>query len=412
MTERKQRILILGAGLGGIATFRKLNKEIRRRRSSAVITLIDQNNYFTFTPMLHEVASGSIEPSHVAVPIRELLHNTPHQFIQAQVLHINPNTNTVTTSVGDIPYDYCTVALGSRTNFITPGAEQFAHHVRTLPAALALHDKLIALLENTNSEPINLVIVGGGPTGVEVAGQFAHFAEYDVAALYPQKKISITLIETSNLLLSQLPDSLRCTATDRLQKIGKVKIITNTRVTEVRQSSIVLGDNSEIASTITIWTAGFANIANCFLDDALCLNDRIPVDQHLRHTQFPNLFAVGDIALATNPKTQKPFPQWGQTAEQEGIYVGETVARLLDNTYPSQPFVYHNHGTILPIGDWFAIAALGPFNLSGRLVWWIRRTVYVLLMPGFRRKLSVVFDWTLHTFGFRYIIHLAKQSPK
>jgi NADH dehydrogenase len=190
MSQFKTDIVILGAGIGGYETFRSLAKLLKHRGINKKITIVDRNNYFTFTPMLHEVASGSVEPQHCTIALRELVYNTPHSFLKATIHSINVSQKTVLTSQGELHYDYCVVALGSGVNYFnTPGAEQYCYGVRTLTAATKLHEELFQRLECEDQPELTLSVIGGGFTGVEVAGQFSYLINRDLKKLYPEKKL-------------------------------------------------------------------------------------------------------------------------------------------------------------------------------------------------------------------------------
>lgn len=188
MNQIKTDVVIVGAGIGGYETFRTLTKFLKRSHIKKQILIIDQNNYFTFTPMLHEVASGSIEPQHATLPLRELVYKTPHQFLKARVEKIDPERKIIFTSQGQITYEFCVVGLGSGVNYFnTKGAEEFCYGVRTLSKAIKLHEDIFQALENSSQEEIIFTIIGGGFTGVEVAGQFMHLVNHDLKKLYPTK---------------------------------------------------------------------------------------------------------------------------------------------------------------------------------------------------------------------------------
>ncbi len=181
-------VVILGAGIGGYEAFRSLSKQFKRHGIKKTITLVDQNNYFTFTPMLHEVASGSIEPQHAAIPIRELVYKTNHRFLKTYIKSVDPEKKTVFTTDGTIVFEYCVVALGSGVNFFgVAGAEEYAYSVRTLTSAIKLHNDLFEILDKGKNNMFHLNIVGAGFTGVELAGQFMHLAKTQIKKLYPEK---------------------------------------------------------------------------------------------------------------------------------------------------------------------------------------------------------------------------------
>lgn len=410
MTKKHADILILGGGIGGYETYRSLAKQLKRHNLKQKITLIDQNNYFTFTPMLHEAATGGVEPSHCAIPLRALI-SAPHTFVRAKIDKLDPQKQEVTTSAGTFTYDFVITALGSAVNYFkTPGAAEFSHNVRTLPAAIRLQEALINLLEDSQ-ETLNLTVVGGSYTGVEVVGQLTHFAETDIKKLYPEKKIIINLIQASDSLVPILPIKTREFIKKRLEKKG-VQIFLNSRVTEVAQNSVSINQDQKIKSDLIIWAAGFENTGVCYLSEKFCEKGRIPVTNTLQHITFPTLYAVGDIMLATD-KNGVPYPQLGEAAHKEGWYVAKHLTAFLVKKNPPKPFAFKSAGTILPLGNWQAVAQIGPFFLSGPFAWWLRRTAYVLFLPGLVRKFKIILDWTLHRFTNRYIIDLGEETrPK
>lgn len=401
--------MILGAGIGGYETFRSLSGLMKRKRVKKKITIVDKNNYFTFIPMLHEVAAGSIEPTHCAVPLRELVHETTHEFIKSEVRQIDPDSKIVETGRGPIAYDYCVVALGSGTNYFNiPGAAKYSHHVRDLNAAMALHNKVISLLEDPSAKKVDIVVAGGGYTGVEIAGQFYDLSYKDARLLYPHIRINISIIESRELLLKFMPDKVRKKITQRFKNQG-INIYLNSKVKEVYKDRVLLEDGKQIPSDITIWTTGFENIASRFLPELYVENGRIPVLKSLNHAKADSLYAVGDIMFRKNPQSDIPYPQLAEAAHKEGEYVARHIAARLSGEKFTKPFIFKAKGTLMPIGDWYGVMVVGPFVLFGRLAWWIRRTVYLLFMPGLIRKIKIALDWTLHSFGFRYIIEM---NPK
>lgn len=405
MLKKTTDILILGAGIGGYEAFRSLSKQLKKKGIKKCITLIDQNNYFTFTPMLHEVASGSVQASHCAIPIRQCIHKTPHEFWQTKITHIDPIKKIVQTSDGEISYEYCVVALGSKTNYFgTPGAKLHTEHVRNLPAAIHLHQKFIHLLEDKSISTINMVIVGGGATGVELAGQFSHLVKTDIATLYPEKSIKITIVQSNESLLPFTPEKVRKITCEKLEKDG-VHILLKTRVKEVTPNSVILTDGKTIPSNLTAWTAGFATTGDCYLEEKYCQKGQIVVTEFLQSKASEQLYAIGDISLVHNPETGTDLPKLGEIAHLQGEHVAKNICLQIKNK-PLLPFTHKSKGTLIPIGDWFAVAHLGPFIFHGRFAWWLRRTVYLAFIPGFLRKLRIVIDWTLHSLGFRHIVDI------
>ncbi len=407
MEKQHTNILILGGGLGGYETYRFLAHGLKRAGLKQTITVIDQNNYFTFTPMLHEVATGVVEPSHCAIPLRALI-SAPHQFVRAKVGNLNPIKKEVTTSAGTFSYDYVVAALGSAVNYFkTPGAAEYSHNVRTLPAAMKLQEAIIDLLEN-DQEQIHFTVVGGSYTGVEVAGQLTHFVESDIRKLYPHKKITINLVQAADSLVPILPTKTRQFIQKSLEK-KKVTIFLNSRATAVTKNSVTLADNTVINSDLVVWAAGFENTGVCYLSQEFCEQGRIPVNNFLQHLQFPNVYAVGDIMLAKD-EAGLPYPQLGEAAHKAGQYVAKHLISVLRAKKSPPAFHFKSVGTILPLGNWQAVAQFGPLFISGPFAWWLRRTAYLLFIPGLARKFKIMLDWTLHRFTHRYIIDLGKEE--
>lgn len=407
-------IAILGAGIGGFETFRTLARLLKRKGLPQKILLIDQNNYFTFTPLLHEVASGSVEPSHATVPLRSLTYKTPHSFLKAEVQHVDPEKKIITTSVGKISYDYCVVALGSGVNYYgTPGAAEYGYSVRSLSEAMRLRTDLIKKLEEP-APSFSVTIVGGGFTGVEVAGQLAYFLRHDGAKAFPHKTVSLNVVEAGSTLVPILPAKAQQKIIARLKKMG-VELYFNNSVKEVKSDWLVLASGGEIQNNLTVWCAGVKNNGDQFLDPTETEKGKIPVNNYLQHQRYPSLYAVGDLVLGRNVNSVATYPPLGEAAHHQGEYVARhLVAELLAtkskkiNSLP--PFHFSSQGLLIPIGDHYGILARGSWVLSGFIAWWIRRTVYVFFMPGLARKIKIIGDWTLHLFGFSYIIAIEKNK--
>lgn len=408
MTQHSTDIIILGAGIGGYETFRSLSKLLKWHGLNKKITLVDAHNYFTFTPLLHEVAAGSVEPSHCTFSLRELVYNTPHTFLKATVKAVHAEKKTVETSAGTISYQYCVMALGSGVNFFgTPGADTYAYTVRTLPKAMQLRENLISLLE-TEPKKIDLTIVGGGWTGVEVAGQMAFLRDHTLKKVYPTTSIHIRIVESGGAVTAMAPVKAQTKIFKQLQKLG-VEILLNTRVASVAKDHVIVGTDTHLPSDMTFWCTGVNNVADCFLNEADCEKKRLPVTKFLNHENYPELYGVGDISLGFNDGADKPFPQLGEAAHKQGQYVARHIIASLRHK-ELEPFHFTSSGTLMPIGDRYGIAIFGNIVFGGLFAWWLRRTTYVMFMPGLLRKLKLVMDWTLHLFGFSYIIDITRKN--
>ncbi len=404
-------ILILGAGIGGYETFRTLSKLLKKNKIDKKIMIVDKNNYFTFVPMMHEVATGSIEPTHAAIPLRELVYKTPHQFMKATVTGMNLEQKTVQTDMGNISYDHCVIALGSKTNYFnTPGAEEYSYHVRSLEGALRLKHDFIVKLDNCSDDRLEINVVGGGYTGIEVAGQYCDLVHKDIKKLYPEKEIIVRVIQSGDKILPYMPSEVQDKVEKKLIK-DQVQILKNNRVTEVQPNQVILKDGTKLRSDLTIWTAGFANLGTNLVNEEMCNRGRIIVTNELTIPEYEHTYTIGDISCITNEEQQILNPQLAEAAHKQGEYVAHHLLAILKNK-KYKKFFFKAKGALMPVGDWYGVAVIGPITLFGKFAWWIRRTVYLLFMPGFQRKLRIVFDWTLHGFGFRHFINVSDDEEK
>jgi NADH dehydrogenase len=188
-----------------------------------------------------------------------------------------------------------------------------------------------------------------------------------------------------------------------------VVIHTNFKIKEITARSVISVEGTNIMGDFIVWSAGVKNVANNFLNDSLCEKGMIPTNEFLQHKTISTLYAVGDIALSFNLGSDKPQPPLGEAAHKEGQYVAQHIVATIQQK-KIKPFIFKSLGTLMPIGDWWGVAIIGPFTLFGKIAWWIRRTVYVLFMPGIIRKLKIIVDWTLHSFGFRYIASIDRNK--
>jgi len=226
----------------------------------------------------------------------------------------------------------------------------------------------------------------------------------DLNSLYQDKNFKITIVQSQDELLPYTPEKVRATACKKLEKEG-VKILLKTRVKEVTENSVILDNGDSIKSHLTAWTAGFSTIGDCYVGADACEKGQIIVNQYLQSKADPDLYAIGDIALAHDIETGAPLPKLGEIAHLEGEHVAKNLAKQIKNK-PLIPFNHKSKGVLIPIGDWFAVAHLGPFTFHGRFAWWLRRTIYLAFIPGYLRKLRIIIDWTLHSLGFRHTVDL------
>lgn len=393
MKSQKTDILILGGGIGGYEVYRSLAERLKCNRIQKKITLIDKHEYFAFIPLLHEVASGSINPTHTTINLCDLVQGTPHQFINTTVLSIDPEKKQVTTEKGTISYTYCIIALGSSVNYFgVEGAETNALPIRTYEHAVTLQKRLNETILSAQEKPVTINVIGGGFTGIEIAGQV-----HDIACTYRKKHkgshtISIHIIEAGKTILAPLPPKVQQVISRVLTK-ENVVIYTGKAVARVNADSVILEDGTVIPSSLAIWSGGVKNIAEPLLPAGYTEKGRVLMTQYLTHPLNDALYAVGDVALAKNKKGQV-IPQLGEAAHREGEYVADhIIARLQKKAV--KPFDFTSKGTLIPVGSRFGAAVIGPFVLFGTLAWYLRRAVYLMFVPGWKNKLHIIIDWAL-----------------
>ena len=407
----RPHVVIIGGGFGGVQTFRNLHRFIHHKRG-AHVTLIDQRNYFLFYPMLHEMATGTVSRTHLTQPIREMLHCCHARFMRATVKKVDRKRRIIHTDDGPVRYDYCVVAVGSRPNdFGVPGVAEHAFALRSVEDCARLRNRIIYCFEEASREHregrraiwLSFVIVGGGPTGVELAGQLGDLINREMRALYPlafdHVAPRITIVESAERILGRHSDYFTNQAGRALKKMG-VEIMVNTRVTKVEKDKIHLANNDHIGACTVIWTSGVqSNADQIFTAAELDERSRIPVDAYLRMKDDPRVFALGDAATIHDPGLGF-VPQTAQAAVHESRTLAQNIKRTVLGRVLA-PYRYHSPGDLVPIGDWFAIAQLGPVRFTGRIAWLLRRLVFLFTMYDWGDRARIALDWTLNMFTFR-----------
>ena len=403
----KTRILILGGGFAGLHAAIHLDDTLARD-PNVEITLVNRDNFFLFTPMLHEVAASDLDFTNIVNPIRKLLKRI--NFFAGEVEAIDLERKTVTVSHGfdhhhhDIAYDHMIIGLGSITNFFDlPGLERRAMTMKSLGDAIHLRNRLIAHLEEADTECcadirrplLTFVVAGGGFAGVETIAGINDFVR-EAVGFYPSLRkdmLRIVLVHPGKMILPELGEKLGRYTEKKLAERG-VEILVNTRVTGVTESGVQLSNGEEIESKALIWTAGTS--PNPVLDCLPCSKERgrLRVDEMLRVPDWPGVWALGDCALVPDRKTGQYHPPTAQHALREG----KTLARNLVATVRGgdlKPFSFSTIGQLAAIGRRTGVANILGVNFSGFLAWWMWRTIYLSKLPRFEKKLRVALDWTL-----------------
>ncbi|MBI4098882.1 MAG: NAD(P)/FAD-dependent oxidoreductase [Candidatus Magasanikbacteria bacterium] len=406
----RPRIVIIGGGFGGVETFHRLHR-LMHKRHGIDVTLIDQKNYFLFTPMLHELATGSIGRNHVTQPLREMVDCCHERFVRAKAERIDRTRRVVVTDAGNYPYDYCVIAVGSRaSDFGVPGVTEHALPLKTVNDCAAVRNHLVACFEaaararnkTEREQRVHFVIVGGGATGVELAGQMGDLFRKEMRALYtaiPCDEVRITIVESGERVLQRHSEFVGTAAMRKLKELG-VSIIVNTRVVRVEKDRVHLKNGDHLEACTIIWTSGVQSNADALLPrEDLDERGRVRVNEFLRMMDDDHVFALGDCAVIADTG-MGVVPQTAQAAVAEAKGVARNVRRLVRKKEPV-PYRHSVRGELVPIGNWFGIAELGPIRFTGRVAWLMRRGVFLLTMYSWPDRFRIALDWFLNTFSFR-----------
>ena len=405
----KKRILILGGGFAGLYAAMELEKKLAGDPNVA-ITLINKDNFFLFTPMLHEVAASDLDMTHIVNPVRKLLKKV--QFFVGNVEEIHLDRKEVTVSHGydhhthPLGYDHLVIALGSVTNFFNlPGLNEHALTMKSLGDAIALRNRIIQHLEEADTECaaqnrealLTFVVAGGGFAGVETLASINDFARRSLR-FYPnlrEEMLRMILVHPGDVILPELGAKLGTYAQKRLTD-RKVEILSQTRVSAATEGTVTLSSGEVIKTNTLIWTAGVA--ANPILQKLPCKSERgrLMANEYLELPEWPGVWAVGDAALIHDSKTGKFHPPTAQHAQREGKTV---AANIISELYPERQgkktFGFSTLGQLATIGRRTGVANIMGMNFSGFAAWWLWRTIYLSKLPRLEKKIRVAFDWTL-----------------
>jgi NADH:ubiquinone reductase (H+-translocating) len=399
----KQEIVILGGGFGGLYTYINLCKNIDPQKTH--VTLINKTSHFLFSPLLHEVATGSLHKKQVVECLKDRIDPKHTTFLQDTILSLNTDNQTVTTKTKTLHYDILVVALGSESfHHSITGAKEFTLPLKTLNDAVEIKKQITSLLRNRASSkedtPLYISVIGGGPTGVETIAEIDEFIDdlltQDPFTKIPAKSLTLQLIHRGDSLITQFSPVLQKKARLGLQR-DKVKILFNTEVAEVAKEHLHFKDGRTTPSHLTIWTAGVCAQKIPVDGSPFQLSQRgsIKVSSTLQVENFSNIFALGDIA-----QTPTKDPQLAQVATQQGLVVAENIQSLLNNK-PLKDFVFRKKGMLLSLGRWNALGEIGPFLLSGKIGWFVWRTIYLANFSSWKKRLSIAFEWTRNIFHTR-----------
>lgn len=403
------RVVIIGAGFGGI----QLAKSLIKTKQFQVV-LLDKHNYHTFQPLLYQVATGGLEPDSIAYSIRQIFHKKKNFiFRMADVERIDTETQEVRTSIGEIPYQHLVVATGTQTNFFGfDGISSQMMSLKTVPEALNLRSFILQNFENAlltdnhdeKSALMNIVIVGGGPTGVELAGALGEMKKYVLPNDYPEldlERMQVYLFERELRVLSNMSEVASQKTEKYLKELG-VQILTSTSVNDFDgNDKVTYGDNNDIILADTlIWTAGVKGNLVGGLDEKVILRgNRIQTNAHNQVLGYENIYAIGDIAAVIEKDTPRGHPQVAPVAIQQAHLLAKNLVAQLKKQ-PLKAFKYKDKGAMATVGRNRAVVDLPNFKFQGVFAWFVWLAVHLISLVGFRNKIAVIMDWIYNYFTY------------
>jgi len=397
-TSQKPRVVILGAGFGGLTAARAM-------ADTAHVPVVDRHNFQTFLPLLYQVSTAGLAADHVAHPIRGALRKSGVQFRMGSPISVDHKNKTIKLDSSEVlAFDQLIVALGSVTaDFSIPGVAEHALGMKSVSEALAIRAEVMRRFEDLcrfeDDTSFSISVVGGGPTGVEMAGAFAELVRGPLKndQAHAAAHIRINLIEAGPRILPMFSEKLSARAKKDLEKLG-VNVLLNTAVAELKPRSIIVKDGNEIASEVTIWAAGVKGEPAGGLLNLPLVSTRIDVDQNLQVKNYPGIFAIGDISGFVD-KDGRFLPMVAPVAMQQGRFIAKQIKRLADGK-ALEAFKYIDKGSMATIGRHKAVVEVKNFRMSGIPAWYAWLWLHLFYLVGGRNKIGTMADWTWNYLTF------------
>ncbi|HEY2702113.1 MAG TPA: NAD(P)/FAD-dependent oxidoreductase [Candidatus Dormibacteraeota bacterium] len=404
MGEARPRVVILGAGFGGLAAARAL------RGVPVDVVLVDQHNYHLFQPLLYQVATALLDPSEIAYPVRAALRRHRNvDFRLARVIGVDLERRRLTTTGGELAYDHLVVSAGAVNNFFgLTSVEEHTHGLKSLGEALAVRNHLLTCFERaawsddpgTRRRLQTVVLVGGGATGVELAGAVSELVHLVLRRDFPHldlEEVRICIVEAGDTVLGAFAPSLQRAAIRTLER-KRVSLVFGAQVAGVDERGVSLRDGSRIEAATVVWTAGVRGSPVGAWLGRVDRQGRVELGPTLQLPGHPDVFVIGDLARVAGSRGEA-LPQLAPVAMQEAKHVARSIAGSLRGEAPA-PFRYRDRGTMATIGRNAGIAQIGPLRLGGFLGWVTWLTVHLLLLVGFRSRVVALLNW-----GWDYVAY-------
>jgi len=407
----KKRIVVIGGGFGGITLVKKL------KNAGFQIVLLDKNNYHTFQPLLYQVATGGLEPDSIAYPLRKIFQGyKDFVFRVANVQSVDPGSNTIITDIGAIRYDMLVIATGSTNNFF--GMKELAENampLKSLTEALDLRSLILQNLEKSliagdaKKKYLSIVIVGGGPTGVETAGALIELRNHVLPQDYPEidfAQTHIYLVESGPKLLGVMSERASQKSLEFLERMG-VTVLLNTQVKNYDGEKATLSNGNEIPTLSLIWSAGVqGQIISGFEKEKIARGNRVMVDRFNKVPGSENIYVIGDLAYMTEDKFPNGHPMVAQVAIQQAKNLAYNIKNRERSSGRLKPFSYKNLGVLATIGRNKAVADFPFIRLQGVFAWFLWMAVHLMTIVGFRNRIIVFINWVWNYFSYDRAIRL------
>ena len=409
----KKRVVIIGGGFAGLKFLRRIGSD------GFQIVMLDKNNFHQFQPLLYQVATAGLEPSAISFPVRKILQSEKNvHFRIAEIVEIHADKKEISTTIGRLKYDHLVLAIGANTNFFgQQNIERHALSMKTASDAILIRNTILenfegALLEVNQrkiDEYLNIILVGGGPTGVELAGALAEMKKFIFPKDYPEldlSKMRIVIYEASPKLLSGMSSSSSQSALKYLKKLG-VEVHLGTRVEDYNGSCIKLSDGSTVPSKTVIWAAGVkANTVAGLREESFGRGGRIRVDRFNRVIGYKHIFALGDLSIMETPKYPNGHPQVAQVAIQQANSLADNLQRIKAKK-AAKEFEYADKGSMATIGRNLAVADLPVVGkIKGFIAWVLWSFVHLFMIVGVKNRLSIFINWSFNYFTYDQSLRL------